>query len=470
MNFKQLFIIIRREFLNRVRKKSFLWITLLSPILTAGFLAFAIYLGISGSPNYNVLIHAENQDMLDYLQSAKLANNEKLKIKFFYSTEFVAIDTLKNSPYNVEMSIDPELLLNAQSTPNRSAVVVPLYFTEKISAFAESYIRTELEAKFERLKVQYFELRKNGESMHLEDFDQLKVKLQFDPIEAQSGEHEQVKKERLWVGLFLSFLIYLFIFMYGTHVMRGVLEEKTNRIVELIISSVEPFTLMLGKILGIALVALTQFALWLGLSGGLYFLFQYLLIPSVSEIALQQMQVLDAPQMTTALAQQVSQNGLNWQSILAENRTLDLIFNRFNYGLVLAVFLFYFLGGYLLYAAIFAAIAAAVDAEADTQQFVVPVSMPLIFALLLAQFSLYNTDSFASVFASIFPLTSPVVMMMRIQSGIDSTQLWQLWLSMFSLVVAFLFATWGAAKIYRRGILQYGTKISWKTLFSWLRT
>ena len=230
--------------------------------------------------------------------------------------------------------------------------------------------------------------------------------------------------------------------MYGTMVMRGVIEEKTNRIVEIIISSVKPFQLMMGKIIGVALVGLTQFILWILLT---------ILISFFAELIL-----IDASEITT------STDNINQSVILNEFTKLtggiDLI-------TIFISFIFFFLFGYLLYSSLFAAVGSAVDAEADTQQFVLPITIPLILAFIFIQPVMDNPDGTLAFWLSIIPLTSPVIMMARLPFGVES---WELLLSMISLILGFILTTYLAAKIYRTGILMYGKKISYKELWKWL--
>jgi ABC-2 type transport system permease protein len=234
----------------------------------------------------------------------------------------------------------------------------------------------------------------------------------------------------------------MFIFMYGTMVMRGVIEEKTNRIVEIIISSVKPFQLMMGKILGVALVGLTQFFLWI------------LLTVAISAIA--ELMFID----TTELANDV--NSIDQSVILAE-------FSKLTGGIdlvkIFISFIFFFLFGYLMYSSLFAAVGSAVDAEADTQQFVLPITIPLILAFILIQPVMDNPDGLLAFWLSIIPLTSPVIMMVRLPFGVEN---WELILSMILLICGFILTTSLAAKIYRTGILMYGKKISYKELWKWL--
>ena len=230
--------------------------------------------------------------------------------------------------------------------------------------------------------------------------------------------------------------------MYGTMVMRSIIEEKTNRIVEVIISSVKPFKLMMGKIIGVSLIGLTQFVLWICLTSFLFFTVQGY-FGNIAEIE--------------------SSQELEMQSIMLEGM---MYLNNINLVEILVAFLFYFLGGYVMYGSLFAAVGSAVDAEADSQQFILPVTVPLILSFVLIQPIMENPDSSLAFWMSIIPLTSPIVMMVRIPFGVAE---WEILLSIFVLVGSFILSTKLAAKIYRTGILMYGKKINYKELWKWLR-
>ena len=244
----------------------------------------------------------------------------------------------------------------------------------------------------------------------------------------------------------------MFIFTFGMQVMRGVIEEKTSRIIEVIISSVKPFQLMMGKIIGIGLVGLTQFLAWIILTGVLIIIMAFAFdidMGSPDNVA----------QMSTDLAQMDTGKGINsaLMSILGLP-WLQLIFS----------FLFYFLGGYFLYSSLYAAIGAAVDSETDTQQFLMPVMLPLMLGFYVTQMSVMTNPEGSAIFwLSMIPFTSPVAMLVRI--SMDSVELWEVLLSMFLLVITFIGTTWLAGKIYRTGILMYGKKASWKEMFKWLK-
>jgi ABC-2 type transport system permease protein len=248
------------------------------------------------------------------------------------------------------------------------------------------------------------------------------------------------------IGLISGFLIYLSIFIYGTMVMRGVMEEKTNRIAEIIVSSVKPFELMMGKVIGIGLVGLTQFIIWI--------LFSSLL--SVVALSFGVQAHNSVSEITTAMQQQDA-------GVVADFMTQ---FKAMHIGNILMCFVFYFLGGYLLYASLFAAVGSMVNEDAqEAQSLVMPITMPIILGFVIAMQAAKDPNSGLAVFGSIFPLTSPLVMMARIGYNIPT---WQIVLSMTLLVLTFIGTVFMAGKIYRTGILMYGKKLSWKEALKWL--
>jgi len=291
-----------------------------------------------------------------------------------------------------------------------------------------------------------------------EDFYKVKSTVTLHPVLfSKSGEEEDLSKEKAYVGFAFGLVIYMFIFLYGVQVMRGVIEEKTSRIVEIIISSVKPFQLMMGKIVGVALVGLTQIAIWVALTFGIMAIGQSVIYESnfgVDKVA---------EQMTPEMAKKVeAANAFNTKALIDEDNIIFMI----NWPIMIGWFLFFFLGGYLLYSALFAAIGSAVDSETDTQQFMLPVTMPLVFAYVMSVFIIENPEGPAAFWLSIVPLTSPIVMMVRVAMG--NVPIWEMLLSSVLLIAAFVFTVWLSGRIYRTGILMYGKKVSYREIWKWL--
>ena len=272
-------------------------------------------------------------------------------------------------------------------------------------------------------------------------------------MDKNGGEKETFTSVQFILGLMLALLIYLFIMMFGGQVMQGVMEEKSNRIVEVIVSSVKPFQLMMGKIIGVSLVALTQFMMWVLLTGAIYVGFS-------AAVGISNPQAISAG---TVMAQQIT------SSNIMDNESVQNIVNiahSINFGAVITGFIIFFLLGYLLYATLFAAIGSVVESNTDSQQFTLPVTVPLIIGILSAIYVINNPDSSFAIWMSMIPFTSPIVMMVRIPFGVP---IWQVAVSALLLLGTFIGMTWVAAKIYRTGILMYGKKLSYKELFRWLK-
>ena len=284
-------------------------------------------------------------------------------------------------------------------------------------------------------------------------------------IEEGGTEKKSFTEVNMIVGMVASLMIYMFIFLFGSQLMRGVIEEKTNRIVEVIVSSVKPFQLMAGKIIGVALVGLTQFLLWVVFTAMIVGAFQTAFpekfkMPAAQEKFVAERQIQPESSAGEPLPSMQADTG---------NETANQIFeaiSSINFPVMIVSFIFFFIGGYLLYGALFAAIGAAVDSEADTQQFMLPVTVPLIFAIVMMQYVINNPEGPLSWWLSMIPFTSPIIMMIRIPFGVPYGQLA---LSAALLVAGFLATTWIAAKIYRTGILMYGKKVNYAELWKWIR-
>jgi ABC-2 type transport system permease protein len=284
-------------------------------------------------------------------------------------------------------------------------------------------------------------------------------------LDEQGNQKESNTTLAMIVGYASGFLIYLFIFLFGSQVMRGVIEEKSNRIIEVIISSVRPFELMMGKIIGVAGVALLQFILWTGMTFMLVTLGREAFFPELSkqrpDKVLEQniMHTSASPSRLAVESSPANEGEISARIVFDAIKNIDFV-------VILSSFVFFFLGGYLLYGALFAAIGSLADNEADTQQFMLPVTIPLILAIYVMISTINNPDSALSFWFSIIPFTSPIVMMVRIPFGV---QYWELALSMALLVAAFVFFTWFSAKIYRTAILMYGKQISYKEIWKWFK-
>ncbi|KAB1066255.1 ABC transporter permease [Salibacter halophilus] len=438
-------LIIQREYLTRVKKKSFLLMTILGPLLLAGVVALVAYLGFQDDKEYDILVVDDSGGAFKSME-----NGENFTFHYIDGLGIEeAKDSFKDSEYSVILHLPDGIL--AQKRPI-------LYFKEQPSMSVEKSIEARIENLVEREKLKLYDIS-------YADYKRIKTEFSLTMIKfTESGEEETVTREKALVGFFFGLAVYLFIFLYGVQVMRGVIEEKNNRIVEVIISSVKPFQLMMGKIVGIALVGLTQFVLWIVLSFTFITVTQQVLFQDKME-SLAQQQVQKSTELSKQTAPKQIQADVDFSDLTNPNH----IVNRINWPLMLSLFLFYFIGGYLLYSALFAAIGSAVDNDTDTQQFMLPVTAPLIVAYFIAFTLMENPESDAAFWASLIPFTSPIIMIERVAIGLSPNEYWELGLSMVLLVLGFIFTTWLAGKIYRTGVLMYGKKVNYKELWKWIR-
>jgi len=429
-------LIIWREFITRVRKPSFLIMTILGPVLIAGGILLTTYLASQEATTHHVLV-IDTEGVI----GTRLRDTDD--VKFLLDGQAWTDSAFKASPYTVRVNLLPNVLNFPQAD---------LYYKSLPSEFAMGTIRNELEKAIEQAKLRDANIDK-------EAYDRVRKPLDLRKFDIEEVGTQSFAQERALIGFFFGYFMFIFIFMYGVQVMRGVMEEKQNRIVEVLISSVKPFQLMMGKIIGIALVGFIQFILWIVMTTTMIGVGTSLIAAdkfAPAQLAEQGMTTEVQAQLEKA---QAGQAAFDQEEILGPLRQIDI-------PLILAVFLFYFIGGYLLYSSLLAAIGSAVDSETDTQQFMFPVTMPMIAAIIIAQMAVYNPESPAVFWSSIIPFTSPIVMMVRVAMG--SAPTWQLILSMALLVAAFIGTTWVAGRIYRTGILMYGKKVNWKELGKWL--
>lgn len=441
----KLLLIIQREYFSRVKKKSFILMTILGPLLMAGVLIVPVWLSMRDKTDHQVLVLDHSGLFIEKL-------NNTAQIKFTYGAESLASAKLKlkDGPFDLIMEIKGDAINDEKTTP-------VLYYKKQPGISTEQYITNQMENIL-------FDYRLQGDSIDIKKIDKARRPVKILTLKVtESGKDEKTNTElNMGIGFGCAIAIYIMIFLYGSQVMRGVIEEKSNRIVEVIISSVKPFQLMLGKILGVALVGLTQFILWIILT---------LILQMAITTFLFKKEIADKVKQNSQI-EKVMKNDLSagidsMEKVQTPNAAIALFndLDKVNFSQIIICFAFFFLFGYLLYAALFAAIGSAVDNEADTQQFILPVTIPLILSFIIAQNIIKDPDSSMAQFFSIFPLTSPIVMMVRLPFGVP---MWELLLSMFMLIIGFLFFTWLAGKIYRTGILMYGKKTTWKELGKWL--
>ncbi|MBP9186173.1 MAG: ABC transporter permease [Bacteroidia bacterium] len=433
--FRKISLVTQREFITRVRKKSFIIMTLAAPMLIVLFYGLIFYFAINkdiGATKKSIYVSDQSGNYL-----GKLKTSESMEFTYGYVEPGKQQQFLNDENYYA--------LLDIPNTTPDSLKKVSLYSKDQAGLGTVMYIEKQLDTELKNTL-----LKNNGiDAETLQKINKTNITVKTIKVTDKGLESGNVGASTA-LGYIGAIMIYMFIFIYGVQIMRGVIEEKSNRIVEVIISSIKPFELMMGKILGIALVGLTQFTIWV--------LIVSIFGSGVSGAIMSNMGISpDAQQALTEGSQAASNSEIG-----------DIIqaLANFNFVYFIGMFLFYFIGGYLFYGALFAAIGSAVDNETDTQQFMLPITMPLIFALVIAQSAITaNPNGALAFWLSVIPFTAPVVMMVRLPFDVP---IWEVVTSMVCLVAGFIFTTWIAGRIYRIGILMYGKKPSYKLIAKWL--
>jgi ABC-2 type transport system permease protein len=426
----KIFLILKREYLTRVRKKSFLITTFVFPILMGSIWILPIWLSTQPSGERTI-------EVIDKSAIFKNQFNTKDNIKFVESNLplEIAKDQFINDGYSGLLYIPKFDLENPKGFTFWSAQTEGLELQDNIEKILENEI--------ERLKLQKAGIDK-------EVLEKNKVNISLETKSFDGGkEKESNTGTSTALSIIFAFVIYFAIFMYGAQVMRGVVDEKTNRIVEIIISSVRPFQLMMGKILGIAAVAFTQLLLWVILT---------------FTVAIAVAKTIDIKQ-----EKEIVTDDKKVDHIMSADKTTLIVkiyksFGSINLPFLFGMFSIYFIGGYLLYSALFAAVGSAVDSDTDTQQFMLPITIPLALSFAMISVILKDPHSPMAVWLSIIPITSPVIMTMRLPFDVP---VWQLITSIALLIGGFVFTTWFAGRIYRVGILMYGKKVNYRELMKW---
>lgn len=432
---KKIGLIIKREFSTRVRKKSFILLTLLGPILMAAVMFLPAYL--ASLPTDDRVITVLDESLLLDFEKGK----DEIRLRYLPPDKFDFESAQAFSEAQGDYAF-MHIPLSEGGDPDFVARNVRLFRAGDISISVESYLENTLEKYLQKEKLK-------ATGVDPEIIARTKTKINLRVINTDEGlETENATLIKMGIGYVAAFAIYIFIFLYGSQVMRGVIEEKTSRVIEIMVSSVRPFEMMSGKIIGIGLVAMLQFTVWIGLGSIFYVIAVTLFIDP-------QLAANNLPNAATHIS--LPDDGL--LSIYSSLQSIDF------FGII-ASFLFYFIFGYLLYAALFAAVGSAVDKESDSQQFMLPISLPLILGLLVIIRALDNPDGDIAFWFSMIPLTSPLVMMARLPFGVAP---WELILSMLILLISFVLLTWFASKIYRIGILMYGKKPTFTELLRWAR-
>ena len=432
-------LIIKREFIAKVRNKSFIVMTFLSPLLFVGIAMFVGYLSSMKADTKQIAIHDETGQFVNEF----LTKNKNSEEYNYLDVSAIDLPTLKKSIEDEAY----EGVLFIPKAKNNASLENEIQFISNESP-SISFIEKTQDIIAKKMTLA------NLEAAHLDTLaiHQAEAKVAIN-LKKASGEQslKGLNEIKIAIGGAFGYLIMMFIIIYGNMVMRSVIKEKTNRIIEIIISSVKPFQLMMGKIIGTSLAGILQFFIWAIIGLGLLFSASVFLganVGATNQIPPEMMQSAQQEMATTA------------QMYVAEILNLPI-------AAILSCFVIYFIGGYFLYSSFYAAIGAAVDNETDSQQFLLPIIMPLVLGVYIGFFTVVNDPhgTVATVF-SMVPLTSPIVMLMRIPFGVP---LWQIALSITLLFATFFLVVWFASKIYRVGILMYGKKPTWKELYRWLK-
>ncbi len=434
-------LIIKREYITRVSNKRFLLMTFLMPLIFVAFIAGSAYFAATSREELSIAVIDEPAFITQNLKS------DSGNVVFAFPE---GVDSVNYKDKKFDAVLYP--------TYQDGKIVAELHSAGQIGFEPSRYIERQLNKALENSLLLDKGINKSTlDSINDASKENVILKTM---IADEEGEAKESNSGLAYgIGFGSGLLIYITMFIFGAMVMRGVAEEKTNRIAEVIVSSCKPFELMLGKIIGIAGVGLTQLLLWIGLMIAI----SSSLSAFIPAEAYQEFQ--NAQQAGTSVSAVASTNPGALKILEAQNTITEGV----NWMLILSCFLFYFLGGYLFYASLFAAVGSVINEDPqEAQQLMMPISMPIIFSFIILQSVLANPNSSLAVWTSIIPFTSPIIMMGRIPFGMPSSvPYWQLAASMLSLVGGFIFSTWFAGKIYRTGILMYGKKVTWKEMLKW---
>lgn len=445
-------VIIKREYITRVRKKSFIIMTLLAPVLMAALILVPALVMSNQDKDFKRI--AVIEDGTDLFRNA-IPNNSEADFIYLENTNVNDLKTtFEKAGYYGILYISPELT----NLPN----AIQFISKKQPPIGILTHIETSLEKEIEKQKLLTYNIANLDDILKSVS---TKVSVQTKIIDDSGTEKETSTGISMVLAYIGGLLMYMLVFIFGSQVMRGVIEEKTSRVVEVIISSVKPIQLMMGKIIGIALVGLTQFFIWITLTVAIATFIRTTILPDTSVQEMTQNIPQNLMSSSNIQATNIQSTSISQENLAEYAKIFDNALNQ-PWGLIIFSFVFYFITGYLLYASIFAAIGSAVDNETETQQFMLPVTIPIILGLFVAMGTMQNPESSLTFWFSLIPLTSPIVMMARIPFGVPY---WQIAVSMVLMVVTFIGFVWMAAKIYRTGILMYGKKTSWKEMWKWLR-
>ena len=449
MNWKTIGIVISREYLNKVKKKSFIWTTLLVPILVAGLtIGLMVVMMNTKEKVKTIAVVDQSGIVLPYLTDTETIH--------YLDMSQVQLDSVK--AHLSDFGCDGVLSVGALDTAEKT-VPADLYSPKPFGMELTDNINGRLNRAVEDYRISSYEIE--GLDQILKDV-KANVKLRSYTL-GEDGE-EKISEAGVYsiLSMVLGIFLFLFITLFGGMVMSSVIEEKSSRVVEVLVSSVKSTELMFGKIIGIALVALTQFLLWIVLSVAIISI-------GGAAIGFDKLSGAGSPEMVTSMSGMSAEDLEAMTAQMTDQSELGTVLSTLKglpYGQLLGLFLVYFIFGYLLYASLFAAIGSAVENEGDTQQLQLPLTIPLMLAYIIALYAFRAPDSSIAFWGSIIPFTSPIVMISRLPFGVPA---WEIILSIGLLVLTFVLCAWASAKIYKVGILMFGKKSTWKDLWKWFK-
>lgn len=433
----QIILVAKREFFTQVKNKTFIIMTILSPLILAGIVGIIAWMITANSDQKSIAVVDQSNEFI-----TSLASTENEIYNFYGTKDIQGIkDTLAESE-----TLDALLIIPAFDKNDLSKVENGIELNTKGSigvGFKES-LEDKLNKRVQELKMEKAGI--SGDAMKSIDSD-----IQIKTFNVKGGDEDKGEYLKFGLAFFLAYVIFMFIMIYGIKVMRSVVEEKNNRVVEIIISSVKPFNLMMGKIMGTTMVALTQFLIWITMGLGLLFAGSAFFSSQIEENA------------SKLQGQEMMAQNPEW--MLKAQGSFDMLLDM-DYPLILILFVVYFFLGYLFYSSIFAAIGSAVDNDTDTQQFTFYPIFPMMIAMYGSMTTLENPDGPVSFWLSMIPLTSPISMVTRLPFGVEW---WEIAISLTLLIGSMLLMVFFASKIYRVGILMYGKKPSFKEMWKWMR-
>jgi ABC-2 type transport system permease protein len=437
----KIFLIIQREYMTRVRKRSFWITTIITPLLITAIYAVPALLYFAGSDTKTVEIIDETG-----LFASKFKSGKDYQFRFIKDPLAKAKTDLKTNGVSALVHIPSTIV----DRPNG------------LEIFSEKSVSLGLQGDIEEIvqaEVRNQRLKRAGIDVQIIEDNRVNVNAETFSL-GDGAEKSSNSGVAMGIGYAVALLLYMIVFISGSQVMNGVIEEKTNRIIEVIVSSVRPIELMLGKIIGVGLVGLTQFVLWIVLTISISTVTSSVFKAKLEAKARTELSSKASRQQVDAAVKQMSESGPGAKVMGIMDSVQSLPWVK-----LLTLFLFYYLGGYLFYSSLFAAVGSAVESPQEAQQLMFPITIPLILSIMMMSFVISEPDSKVAFWASVIPFTSPVNMMARLPFGVPW---WEILLSMAVLVLGFLFTTWLAARIYRVGILMYGKKVTLKELSKWV--